>query len=203
MSAVPGGEPLSRFQLQSLFVQEADQLKGIVRRNYICDGGRLENTAEHSWHLALMVMTLAEHANQPIDIFKTIQMLLIHDLVEIDAGDTYCHDPVANQDKVEREEKAAGRIFGLLPEEQGLTYYQLWQEFEARETPESRFANAVDRFLPLTQNMASGGIAWRHNRVSKAQVMVRCRPIEDGSVTLWHQAESIIDKAVAKGYLVT
>ena len=139
MSAVPGGEPLSRFQLQSVFVQEADQLKGIVRRNYICDGGRLENTAEHSWHLALMVMTLAEHANQPIDIFKTIQMLLIHDLVEIDAGDTYCHDPVANQDKVEREEKAAGRIFGLLPEEQGLTYNQLWQEFEARETPESRF----------------------------------------------------------------
>jgi putative hydrolase of HD superfamily len=146
-----------RFEQQINFLKEVDKLKNIIRRNYICDGNRFENTAEHSWHLALMVMTLAEHANNEIDILKTILMLLIHDLVEIDAGDTYCYDSTGNETKAKREEAAADRIFSLLPLDQRKVYHQLWREFEERETPESQFANAVDRLMPLIQNVETGG----------------------------------------------
>jgi len=129
--------------------------------------------------------------------------LLVHDLVEIDAGDTYCHDAFANQDKAEREAKAADRIFGLLPAEQGQNYYTLWKEFEDRETPEAQFANSLDRFLPLLQHTIAGGSRWQEHKISKEQVMIRCRPIEDGSAVLWQQAELMIQQAVKNGRLLT
>ncbi len=183
------------------FISEIDRLKEIDRRNSLCSGSRLENTAEHSWHLAMMAITLVEYANKPIDLAKTVQMLLVHDLVEIDAGDTYCHDISANQDKAEREAKAADRIFNLLPAEQGEIYYHLWMEFETRETPEAQFANALDRFLPLLQHTVAGGLAWQEYKISKEQVMTRCRPIEDGSVVLWQKAQALIESALASGRL--
>ena len=179
---------MSRLQQHLDFVSEIDRLKEIDRRNSLCSGSRLENTAEHSWHLAMMAITLVEYANKPIDLAKTVQMLLVHDLVEIDAGDTYCHDISANQDKAEREAKAADRIFNLLPAEQGEIYYHLWMEFETRETPEAQFANAL-------------GLAWQEYKISKEQVMTRCRPIEDGSVVLWQKAQALIESALASGRL--
>ena len=193
---------MSRLQQHLDFVSEIDRLKEINRRNSLCSGSRLENTAEHSWHLAMMAVTLIEYANKPIDLAKTVQMLLVHDLVEIDAGDTYCHDISANQDKAEREAKAADRIFNLLPAEQGEIYYHLWMEFETRETPEAQFANALDRFLPLLQHTIAGGLAWQEYKISKEQVMIRCRPIEDGSVVLWQKAQALIESAVASGRLI-
>ena len=190
-----------RLKQQIDFLKEVDKLKNIVRRNYLCDGSRFENTAEHSWHLALMVMTLAEHANNEIDVLKTILMLLIHDLVEIDAGDTYCYDSAGNETKAKREKKAADRIFGLLPCDQREFYHQLWQEFEERETPESQFANAVDRLMPLIQNVETGGQTWQKNHIVETQVRETCLPIKDGSATLWQHVELLIKSSVAKGIL--
>ena len=192
---------MTRFEQQISFIKEADKLKNIVRRNYICDGSRFENTAEHSWHLALMIMTLAEHTNNEVDIPKTIWMLLIHDLVEIDAGDTYCYDSAENETKAEREEKAADRIFSLLPPDQRRIYHQLWREFEARETPESKFANAVDRLMPLIQNVETEGHTWKVNHISKSQLIKRCLPIRDGSTVLWDYARSLIEASVTKEVL--
>ena len=190
-----------RLKQQIDLLKEVDKLKNIVRRNYLCDGSRFENTAEHSWHLALMVMTLAEHANNEIDVLKTILMLLIHDLVEIDAGDTYCYDSAGNETKAKREKKAADRIFGLLPCDQREFYHQLWQEFEERETPESQFANAVDRLMPLIQNVETGGQTWQKNHIVESQVRERCLPIKDGSAALWQHVELLIKSSVAKGIL--
>ena len=190
-----------RFEQQIDFLKEADKLKNIIRRNYLCDGNRFENTAEHSWHLALMVMTLAEHANNEIDILKTILMLLIHDLVEIDAGDTYCYDSTENETKAKREEEAANRIFSLLPLDQQQVYHQLWREFEERETPESQFANAVDRLMPLIQNVETGGKTWQKNHISESQVLERWLPINDGSAVLWNHAKLLIKSSVTKGIL--
>ena len=190
-----------RFEQQINFLKEVDKLKNIIRRNYLCDGNRFENTAEHCWHLALMVMTLAEHANNEIDILKTILMLLIHDLVEIDAGDTYCYDSTENETKAKREEEAANRIFSLLPLDQQQVYHQLWREFEERETPESQFANAVDRLMPLIQNVETGGKTWQKNHISESQVLERCLPINDGSAVLWNHAKLLIKSSVTKGIL--
>ena len=190
-----------RFEQQIDFLKEVDKLKNIIRRNYLCDGNRFENTAEHSWHLALMVMTLAEHANNEIDTLKTILMLLIHDLVEIDAGDTYCYDSTGNETKAKREEAAADRIFSLLPLDQQKVYHQLWREFEERETPESQFANAVDRLMPLIQNVETGGKTWQKNHISESQVLERNLPINDGSAVLWNYAKFLIKSSVTKGIL--
>ncbi|MEC8841654.1 MAG: HD domain-containing protein [Candidatus Poribacteria bacterium] len=190
-----------RFEQQIDFLKEVDKLKNIIRRNYLCDGNRFENTAEHSWHLALMVMTLAEHTNNEIDILKTILMLLIHDLVEIDAGDTYCYDSTGNETKAKREEEAANRIFSLLPLDQQQVYHQFWREFEERETPESQFANAVDRLMPLIQNVETGGKTWQKNHISESQVLERNLPINDGSAVLWNYAKFLIKSSVTKGIL--
>ena len=190
-----------RFEQQIDFLKEVDKLKNIIRRNYLCDGNRFENTAEHCWHLALMVMTLAEHANNEIDTLKTILMLLIHDLVEIDAGDTYCYDSTGNETKAKREEAAADRIFSLLPLDQQKVYHQLWREFEERETPESQFANAVDRLMPLIQNVETGGKTWQKNHISESQVLERNLPINDGSAVLWNYAKFLIKSSVTKGIL--
>lgn len=190
-----------RLKQQLSFIKEISKLKSIIRRSYLCDDSRFENTAEHSWHLALMVMTLSEHSNQAINVSKTIQMVLIHDLVEIDAGDTFCYDPADNATKADREEQAADRIFGLLPSDQKQIYRQLWEEFEAKKTPESLFANAVDRLMPLIQSVETQGRAWKEFQVSKDQVMERCLAIKDGSTALWDYAETLIEKAASQHLL--
>ena len=146
---------MTDFEKQISFIMELDKIKKITRQTYLSDGSRKENDAEHSWHLALMAFVLADYANEPIDVLKTMKMVLLHDVIEIDAGDTYAYDTEGNKTKRERELKAADRIFGLLPEAQQKEYRGLWDEFEAMETPESKFANMLDKVQPLFLNDAS------------------------------------------------
>ena len=191
-----------RLARQIGFLVEIDKIKGIVRRTRLMDNARYENDAEHSWHLALFVLVLAEYANADnLDLAKTIRMVLIHDIVEIDAGDTYLYDAAAQAGKVEREEAAAVRLFGMLPEEQGEEFHALWREFEARETPEARVAAAVDRLQPLLHNYHTQGYAWKKHGVKKSMVIEANRHIAAGAESLWEYARSIIEDSVAKGYL--
>lgn len=194
-------DPTERLMKQLEFVREIDKAKSVLRRSLLLDRSRRENDAEHSWHLAVMAILLEEHANEPVDLLKVVKMLLIHDLVEIDAGDTYAYDPEGNRDKEERERRAAERIFGLLPEEQAEEFRGLWEEFEARSTPEARFAAAMDRFQPLMFNSFTEGATWKKHGVTREQVIARNRHIEEGSRTLWHHAEALIEESVRKGYL--
>lgn len=191
-----------RLQKQIAFVVEIDKLKGITRQTLLTDGSRREDSAEHSWHLAVMAILLSEYAHvKDIDLLRVLKMVLIHDLVEIDAGDTYCYDEKANGDKAEREEKAAERIFGLLPEDQSKGFRLLWEEFEARKTPEARFAAALDRLQPLLNNNATKGRMWQEHQVKSRQVFERNRPMEEGSSVLWEYAAKMIREAVEKGWL--
>jgi len=194
-------DPPSRLQRQLGFLLEIDKLKDVVRRNYLAHGGRRENTAEHSWHLAMAALVLAEHAEEPVDLARVVPMLLVHDLVEIDAGDTFCYDPVANLDKAERERRAADRLFALLPADQESRLRALWEEFEQAATPEARFANAVDRLMPILHNYYSEGRGWRENGVHAGQVLARNRPIGDGSAVLWERVQVAVEDAVARGLL--
>lgn len=196
-------QPHSKIQLthQLNFILEIDKLKGVIRRNRLVSGEREENSAEHSWHLAIMAMVLAEHANEPVDVSHVIRMVLVHDLVEIDAGDTYAYDAEANSNKEEREQAAAERIFGLLPDDQRRAFRALWDEFEARETTDARFANAIDRVLPLMQNYHSYGKSWRKHHVRADQVRERMAPVRDGSESLWQYTEELIESGIEKGYL--
>lgn len=190
-----------RFQKQLDFLLEIDRLKQVMRQSYICRGLRKENSSEHSWHLAVMALVLAEHAGQAVDSCKVVKMALVHDLVEIDAGDTFCYDDAGNADKAQREQAAARRIFSLLPPDQGAELRGLWEEFEARATPEARFAAALDRLMPLLHNYHSRGKTWQEHDVAAAQVLERNRPIEDGSPGLWAFARSLIEDAVRRGFL--
>lgn len=190
-----------RMQKQFDFILEVDKMKNIYRQTRVLHEDRQENDAEHSWHLALMAFLLAEHSNEALDILRVIKMVLIHDLVEIDAGDTYCYDEKANEDKAEREMKAAGRIFGLLPHDQQEEFFALWQEFEAVQTPEAKFAAALDRIQPSLLNYTKDGVSWKSHEVSYSQVMKRNRPIRDGSETMWGYMERIYEAAREKGYL--
>jgi putative hydrolase of HD superfamily len=190
-----------RLKQQLDFLLEIDQLKEVLRQSYICRGLRRENSSEHSWHLAVMALVLAEHAGAAIDTLRVVKMALVHDLVEIDAGDTFCYDEAGNADKAAREAIAADRIFGLLPDDQGREFRSLWEEFEARATPEARFAAALDRLMPLLHNYASRGKTWQEHDVPAAKVLERNRHIEDGSAQLWALAESLIDDAIEKGWL--
>jgi len=192
----------NRLRKQIQFILEIDKLKKIVRQTLLTDQSRKENDAEHSWHIALMAILLLEHAeDKSIDLPRVVTMLLVHDLVEIDAGDTFCYDEAGNEDKLEREIKAADRIFNLLPEDQAAYFRGLWDEFEARETAESRFAAAMDRLQPLLHNYSTKGGTWKEHNVHKDQVIKRNHPIAFGSATLWDFAAGIIDDAVNKGYL--
>ncbi len=193
--------PDERLSRQLRFLVEIDRLKGVLRRTYLVGADRLENSAEHSWHLALACMVLAEHADEPMDLLRALKMVLVHDLVEIDAGDTYAYDPAAHVDKAEREQRAARRIFGLLPEEQGREFHALWQEFEARETPEARFANALDRLIPLLHSVHTGGRSWHQGRVVRSQVARRLAPIGEASTALGEVAEGLLRWAVDQGLL--
>jgi len=184
------------------FLVEIDKLKQVARQTLLIDGQRRENSAEHSWHIAVLAPLLAEYAPGPaVDLARVMQMALIHDIVEIDAGDTYCYDPEAGLDKAERETAAAERLFGLLPEDQGCHFMALWQEFEARRTPEARFAAALDRIQPLVHNFMTEGRQWRIHGVRSHQVRARIRPVREGAPRLWQFAESLIDQSVARGYL--
>ncbi len=191
-----------RLRQQIAFLVEIDKLKQVLRRTWLMDQSRYENDAEHSWHIALAAMLFVEYAEAPkVDVLHVIKMLLVHDLVEIDAGDTYAYDVAACRDQPERERAAAQRVFGLLPPDQAAEFRGLWEEFEARQTAEARYAAALDRFQPLVHNYLTEGRAWRDHKVTSDLVRVRNRPVGDGAPTLWQYAEGLIDDAVAKGYL--
>lgn len=191
----------SRLERQVEFILEIDRLKSVLRATVITDRSRNENSAEHSWHLAVMALLLHEHAAEPVDLLRVIKMVLVHDLVEIDAGDTFCYDDEANQGKEDRERRAADRIFGMLPQDQRAELRALWEEFEAWETPEARFANALDRMQPMLNNLATRGHSWRHHGIVKSQVVDRNQPMAQGSPRLWRHMSALLDQAVAEGLL--
>jgi len=191
-----------RFKSQIEFILEVDKLKQIQRRTMLLDRSRRENSAEHSWHIALIVLVLSEYAQEDnLDLLRVIKLLLAHDLVEIDADDTYCYDEVGGQDQKEREMKAADRIFNILPSDQAGSFRTLWDEFEARETAESRFANALDRLQPLLHNYFTRGYTWQKYGIQKNQVLERMKPVDEGSHFLWDYVLNLVDDAVGKGYL--
>ena len=195
-------DQIQRLQQQIEFMLEIDKLKHILRRTILTDRSREENSAEHSWHIAMAVFLFSEYAqDQNIDWYRVVKMLLVHDLVEIDAGDTYCYDHQSRKDQAQREQKAAERIFKILPLDQSRSFRELWDEFENRETPESKYANALDRFQPFLQNYVTKGQIWQKNNITRRQVKDRMQPVLDGAPLLWNLVELLIDDAVQKKYL--
>ncbi len=190
-----------RLQKQLAFTLELDKLKKIERQSYLSDSSRHENDSEHSWHLALMAMLFGEYANEPVDVLRVMKMVIIHDAVEIDAGDTYAYDTSGNATKREREEKAADRIFNILPEDQAKEMRALWEEFEAGETAEAKFANALDRVQPVMLNDITDGRAWREHGIAAEQVLTRNAHVKDGSEVLWNHVQSLVEKNVGLGNL--
>lgn len=185
------------------FAKEIDKEKEIVRQTFLADGSRKENDAEHAWHMAIMTILLSEYANEEIDVLKTITMLLIHDIVEIDAGDTYAYDEEGKKTQREREEKAAERIFGLLPEEKGEYFRNLWEEFEEYKTPEAKFAHTMDNIQPAMLNAASGGKSWREHEVHFSQILNRNAKTMDGSKAIWDYAmDNIFKPNIEKGNII-
>lgn len=192
---------MDRLKQQIEFIVEIDKLKQITRQTYLADGSRKENDTEHSWHLAMMAMLLSQYANEPVDVLKVIKIVLIHDIIEIDAGDTYAYDEAGNVTKKERESKAADRIYSLLPKDQGEELRGLWEEFEACKTPEAKFARALDNVQPLLLNHHSGGRSWREHGVERVQVEKRNEKTPEGSLALWNLVKEIIDENQKKGNL--
>lgn len=192
---------LERLKKQLDFLTEIDKLKHIVRKTKLPNSSRFENDAEHAWHLAMMALILGEHANREIDICKVIKMVLIHDIVEIDAGDIIVYDREARQEAKVKEQEAARRIFGLLPADQGRELLLLWQEFEARESAEAKFAAAIDRFQPIIENQQADFYGWRHYGVNAATVKEINRHIGEGSELLWDEVQKIFSQAIAEGAL--
>ena len=190
-----------RLKKQIEFLVEIDKMKNIYRQTLVLNEDRAENDAEHSWHLAMLVMILSEYSNQPIDVLHTIKMVLIHDIVEIDAGDTYCYDTEGYKTKADREQEASERLFGMLPQDQQQELYSLWREFEDKQTPESKFANVVDRIQPITLNYRKDGISWKTHGVSEEQVLNRNAHVNEGSEVLWQYIKDIIEDAKDKGML--
>lgn len=183
----------SDLQCQIDFITEIDALKSVQRKTYLMDGSRFETSAEHSWAVATLALLLAEHAPEGTKMQRVIEMLLIHDVVEVDAGDALLYDEAANQAKAEREQQAATRLFGLLPEAQAERFERLWQEFEAQQTPEALFANALDRFIPLLHNLHTKGRAWRQLGVRYEQVIDKNQKIGKASPELWQYVKERID----------
>lgn len=186
---------------QVAFIKEIDKLKYIQRRTKLFNSNRHENDAEHSWHLAMMAIVLAEHADKPIDVLKVVKMVLIHDLVEIDAGDTFIYDTSKNHTNTDEERVAAERIFGLLPDAQAQEFIAIWEEFEAGITDDAKFARAMDRFEPLLQNTSNNGGTWQEFNVEFHTVYNKKKAIEKGSATIWSYAESLLNESVEKGIL--
>ncbi len=194
--------PASRLVRQIQFIAECDRLKEVFRQTLNTQSLRAENDAEHSWALCLCVIVLAEHANVPgLDVLRVLKMVILHDLVEIDAGDTFAYDTAAMAGQHERESIAADRIFGLLPPDQAREFRALWDEFEAKETPEARFATAVDRFQPMLLNCLTKGSAWNRHGVTHDRVVARNRHIADGCAELWRYAEKMLEDIVTAGHL--
>ena len=190
----------SRLDKQFEFIGEIDKEKKIVRQTFLSDGSRKENDAEHAWHMAIMAVLLSEYANEKIDVLKTVTMLLLHDVVEIDAGDTYAYDEEGKKTQRQREVTAADRIYGLLPEDQKKKYRDLWEEFEACETPEAKFARTMDHIQPLILNDASGGLSWLEHGVSVSQILDRNKNTAKGSEALWeYSREKLIKPNVESG----
>jgi len=191
-----------RLARQIEFVVEIDRLKTIYRRSYLAsDSSRRENSAEHSWYVANTAMVLAEYCPEEIDLSHVLKMLLIHDIVEIDAGDTGAYDSIGALDKEDREKQAAERIFNLLPADQAQEIHELWVEFEVRITPEARFARAVDRLMPLLLNYYTQGKTWHKDGITYEQVLEVNQIIRDGSPELWEFVLAMIEDCVAEGYL--
>ncbi len=191
-----------RLARQLEFLREIDRLKSVLRRTALVDRSRLENSAEHSWHLAVMAMTLGEYAPPGTDIGRVVRMLLVHDIVEVDAGDTFAYDRAAHADKEARERVAADRIFGLLPDDLAVDLRALWDEFEEGVTGEARFANALDRFQGLFQNAAADdGGTWRQHQVTRAAVLERMAPIRDHVPTLWAHVVEVVAWATHAGHV--
>lgn len=194
-------EAKSRLKKQIAFLIEVDKVKNIFRQTYLADGKRKENDAEHSWHLALAAVLLEEHMAEDVDLGRVMTMVLIHDLVEIDAGDTYAYDMEGAATKREREVKAAKRIFGILPEDQGIYFRELWDEFEEYETADAKYAHLLDNFQPLLLNDASEGKSWEEHGVHKSQVCRRNARIPETSEIVWEKMLEIMDKHIAAGRL--
>lgn len=190
---------MTRLEKQLAFIVEIDKVKQVFRQNYLVDGKRRENDAEHSWHMALMALLLKEYAEEEVDVLRVITMVLIHDLVEIDAGDTYAYDETGTETKTQRELQAAERIFAILPEDQGAYFRSLWDEFEAYESADARFAHLLDNFQPLLLNDGSGGISWMEHQVKKAQIYKRNERIPEISKSIWTTMEKIISRNISEG----
>ncbi len=183
------------------FIKEIDKIKYIERKTKLINSDRNENDAEHSWHLAMMTIVLAEHSDVPIDVLKVLKMVLIHDIVEIDAGDTFIYDTEKNHTNTDEERTAANRIFGMLPKEQADELISIWEEFENGETHEAKFARSMDRFEPLLQNASNNGGTWAEFGVSYDKVYEKKKDIKEGSSSLWSYAENLINESVEKGIL--
>lgn len=186
---------------QIAFIKEIDKIKYIQRKTKLFNSGRNENDAEHSWHLAMMAIVLAEHANTPVDLLKVVKMVLIHDIVEIDAGDTFIYDTQKNHSNTDEERLAAQRIFGILPKEQAEELIAVWEEFEAGETNEAKFARTMDRLEPLLQNTSNNGGTWNEFGVTYDKVYAKKSVMKEGSTTIWSFAEELINDSVKKGIL--
>ena len=183
------------------FIKEIDKIKYIQRKTKLFNSDRNENDAEHSWHLAMMAIVLAEHADGPIDILKVLKMVLIHDIVEIDAGDIFIYDTEKNHTNTDAERLAANRIFGMLPKEQADELISTWEEFERGETNEAKYAKSMDRLEPLLQNVSNNGGTWTEFGVNYKKVYEKKKKIKEGSSSLWNYAEKLIDESVEKGIL--
>lgn len=195
-------EKQERLDRQIAFCREIDREKFIGRQTYLTGGERKENDAEHAWHMAVMAVLLSEYANEEIDVLRTVTMLLIHDLVEIDAGDTYAYDEDAKKTQAERERRAADRIFQILPEDQERHFRELWEEFEAWETPEAKFAHTMDNFQPMMLAAATDGKGWKERGIRLSQVLGRNKNSSLGSEELWEYARRyFLQPNVEKGRL--
>jgi putative hydrolase of HD superfamily len=191
-----------RLLKQIKFITEIDKLKRVFRQNVVIGTSENENDAEHSWHMAVMAILLSEHAQvKNIDILRVVKMVLIHDLVEIDAGDTFCYDEKGYQDKKERELKAAKRLFNILPSDQAQEIWDLWREFEEQKTPEAGFAASLDRIQPLILNHNTNGHTWQKSGVTSEKVLKRNEPLKENAPLLWEYAKEIIQDSIRKGYL--
>jgi putative hydrolases of HD superfamily len=196
-------EKNERLTRQISFLLEIDKLKNILRKTFLIDKSRLENSAEHSWHVSIMAVVLLEHANDPsLDLNRVIRMLLLHDLVEIDAGDTFAYDTQGYLDKEERENAAASRLFGLLPEDQRGEWMALWREFEDGITYESKYAAALDRLQPVIHNHYTGGVSWQKNGIVRSQVLKRLAPVKEVSDTLWKFTLDVLQSSIDQGILL-
>lgn len=192
---------MDRMKKQIEFLMEIDKVKNIFRQTYLADGVRKENDAEHSWHLAIAAFLLKEYAKEEVDLLKVIIMVLIHDLVEIDAGDTYAYDTEGAKTKRAREEAAADRIFGILPEDQGMYFRELWEEFEAYESTDAKYAHLLDNFQPLLLNHESGGKSWVEHDVKKSQIYKRNEKIEETSPEVWEYMKCVVDEHMEMGQI--